>query len=127
MTPIKSLAMMKRSLKKAFMCKSHFMIMIHSNYVLLFTCLLWDEPAIYFGVRIRRGGGGLAKTEKQYHAQEKKEKKLVHKEAWENVYASLTYFWDLYNGNVRKEILIFLILFELKVLNRHNFVLPDIK
>ena len=102
------------------------MIMIHSNYVLLFTCLLWDEPPIYFGVRIRRGGG-LAKTEKQYHAQEKKEKKLVHKEAWENVYASLTYFWDLYNGNVRKEILIFLILFELKVLNRHNFVLPDIK
>ena len=56
-------------------------------------------------------GGGLAK-EKQNHAQEKKEKKLVHKEAWENVYASLTYFWDLYNGNVRKEILIFLILFE---------------
>ena len=127
MTPIKSLAMMKRSLKKAFMCKSHFMIMILSNYVLLFTCLLWNERAIYFGVRIRRGGGGLAKTEKQYHAQEKKEKKLVHKEAWENVYASLTYFWDLYNGNVRKEILIFLILFELKVLNRHNFVLPDIK
>ena len=69
---------------------------------------------------------GLAK-ENQSHAQEKKEKKLVHKEAWENVYASLTYFWDLYNGNVRKEILIFLILFELKVLNRHNFVLPDIK
>ena len=44
--------------------------------------------------------------------QEKKEKKSVHKEAWENVYASLTYFWDLYNGNVRNEILIFLILFE---------------
>ena len=57
------------------------------------------------------GGRGLAK-EKQNHAQEKKEKKSVHKEAWENVYASLTYFWDLYNGNVRKEILIFLILFE---------------
>ena len=56
-------------------------------------------------------GGGLAK-EKQNHAQEKTEKKLVHKEAWKNVYASLTYFWDLYNGNVRKEILIFLILFE---------------
>ena len=51
---------------------------------------------------------GLAK-ENQSHAQEKKEKKLVHKEAWENVYASLTY---LYNGNVRKEILTFLILFE---------------
>ena len=59
---------------------------------------------------VRRGG--LAKTEKQNHAQEKKEKKLVHKEAWENVYASLTYFWDFYNGNVRNEILIFLILFE---------------
>ena len=56
-------------------------------------------------------GGGLAK-EKQNHAQEKTEKKLVHKEAWKNVYASLTYFGDLYNGNVRKEILIFLILFE---------------
>ena len=24
---------------------------------------------------------------------------MVHKEAWENLYASLTYFWDLYNGN----------------------------
>ena len=40
------------------------------------------------------GGGGVAK-EKQNHAQEKKEKKSVHKEAWENVYASLTYFWYL--------------------------------
>ena len=58
------------------------------------------------------GGGGVAKTEKQNFAQEMKEQKLVHKEAWENVYARLTYFWDLYNGNVRKEILIFLILFE---------------
>ena len=48
------------------------------------------------------GGGGLAK-EKQNHAQEKKEKKLVHKEAWENIYTSLTNFWDLCNGNVRKE------------------------
>ena len=36
------------------------------------------------------GGGGLAK-EKRNHTQEKKDKKLVHKEAWENVYASLTY------------------------------------
>ena len=35
MTPIKSLAMMKRSLKKAFMCKSHFMIMIHSELSLV--------------------------------------------------------------------------------------------
>ena len=87
------------------------MIMIHSEWCpLLFTCLLWDEPAIYFGVR-KWGLGGLAKTEKQTHAQEKKEKKLVHEEAWENLYASLTYFWDLYNGNVRKEIY-FRILFE---------------
>ena len=49
----------------------------------------------------------MAKKEKQNHAQEKKEKKSVHKEPWENRYASLTYFWDLYNGNVRKEMLIF--------------------
>ena len=35
MTPIKSLAMIKRSLEKAFMCKSHFMIMIHSGMVSL--------------------------------------------------------------------------------------------
>ena len=52
MTPIKSLAMIKRSLGKAFMCKSHLVIMIHSEWcLLLFTCLLWDKPAIYFGVR----------------------------------------------------------------------------
>ena len=38
---------------------------------------------------------------------------MVHKEAWENaVYASVAYFWDLYNENVRKKILIFLILLE---------------
>ena len=86
MTPIKSLAM----IEKAFMCKSHFMIMIYSEWcLLLFTCLLWDEPAIYFGVK----RGGLTKTEKnktkQNHAREKKEKKLVRREAWKNVYASL--------------------------------------
>ena len=40
---------------------------------------------------------GLAK-ENQSHAQEKKEKKLVHKEAWENVYASLTNFGDFITG-----------------------------
>ena len=83
-------------------------------------CYGTGQPFIFGG-----GGGGLAK-EKQSHAQEKNEKQLVHKEAWENVYASLTYFWDLYNGNVRKEILIFLIVFEWKVLNSHNFDLPDI-
>ena len=59
----------------------------------------------------REEGVGVSKTEKQHHAQEKKEKKLVHKEAWENLHASLTYFWDSYNGNVRKEIY-FRILFE---------------
>ena len=57
------------------------------------------------------GGRGVSKR-KTKSSTRKKEKKLVHKEAWENVYVSLTYFWDLYNGNVRKEILIFLILFE---------------
>ena len=58
MTPIKSLAMIKRSLEKAFMCKSHVMIMIHSEWCLLFfTCLLWDGPAIYFG----GVGGGVSK------------------------------------------------------------------
>ena len=88
MTPIKSLAMIMRSLEKAFLCKPHFMIMTHSKWCpLLFTCVLWDEPAIYLGVRKWgcrevEGGGGLAKTEKQNHAQEKKEKKLVYKEAW---------------------------------------------
>ena len=56
-SPIKSLAMIKRSLEKVFMCKSQFMIMIHSEWcLLLLTCLLWDRPAIYFGVR--KGGGG---------------------------------------------------------------------
>ena len=100
MTPIKSLAMIKRSLQKAFMCKSHVMITIHSEWCLLFFHIFAMGRAshlFFWG-----GGGGLAK-EKQSHAQEKKEKKLVHKEAWENIYASLTYFWDLCNGNVRKE------------------------
>ena len=61
MTPIKPLVMIKRSLEKAFMCKSLFMIMIHSKWcLLLFTCLLWDEPAIYFGVR--RGVSKNGKT-----------------------------------------------------------------
>ena len=59
------------------MCKSHFMIMIHSEWCLLwFTCLLWDEPAIYVGVKRRGGGGGLAKTEKK----KTKQNKIMHKE-----------------------------------------------
>ena len=85
MTLIKSLAMIKRSLEKAFTCKSHFMIMIHSEWcTLLFTCLLWGEPAIYFGARKwgLGGVGGVSKTEKNKIMQEKRRrKKLVHKEA----------------------------------------------
>ena len=68
MTPIKSLAMITRSLEKAFMCESHVMIMIHSEWCLLFfRCFLWDGPAIYFGEGGGEEGGGLAK-EKQNHA-----------------------------------------------------------
>ena len=78
---------------------------------------------LFFGGR--RGVSKRLKT-KSCMWQEKKEKKLVHKEAWENIYASLTYFGDLYKWNVRKEILILLIAFEWKVLNSHNFDLPDI-
>ena len=83
------------------MCKSHFMIMIHSEWcLLLFTCLLWDEPAIYIGVRRRGGGGELSKKrekqqQQQNHAQEKKEKKLVHKEA--SMGKELSYFQSYSN------------------------------
>ena len=63
MTPSESLAMIKRSLEKTFMCKSHFMIMIYSEWcLLLFTCLLWDEPAIYFGVRSGVSKNGKTKS-----------------------------------------------------------------
>ena len=56
MTPIKSLAMITRSLEKAFMCESHVMIMIHSEWCLLFfTCLLWDGPLSHLFLRGRRG------------------------------------------------------------------------
>ena len=61
MSPIKSLAMIKRSLEKAFMCKSHVMIMIHLE-LLFFTCLLWDGPAIYFWGGGRGGGVSKRKT-----------------------------------------------------------------
>ena len=70
MTPIKSLAMIKRSLEKVFMGKSHFMIMIHSGVSCCsHVCYGTSQPFI-LGL-----GGGLAKTEKQNHAHEKKEKK----------------------------------------------------
>ena len=71
-------------------------------------CYGTGQPFIFLG-----GRRGVSKRKtKSCTIQEKKKKKLVHKEAWETVNASLTYFWDLYNGNVRKEILIFLIVFE---------------
>ena len=78
---------------------------------MLLTCLLWDEPAIHFGVR--KCGGG-SKNRKTNHAQEKKEKKIGTQGSTGKpfyLYASLTYFWDLYNGDVRKKIY-FRILFE---------------
>ena len=87
------------------MCKSHFMIMTHSKCCLLFfTCLLWEGRTTYF-LGGGRGWGGVSKR-KTKSCTRKEGEKLVHKEAWENVYASLTYFWALYDGNVRKEILI---------------------
>ena len=79
MTPIKSVAMIKRSLEKAFMCKSHFMIMIHSEWCpLLFTCLLWDEPAIYYGVRKwgLEAGGGVSKNRKTKSCTRKEGEKI---------------------------------------------------
>ena len=107
MTSIKSLAMIKRTLEKAFLCKSHFMIMIHSEWcLLLFTCLLWDEPAIYF--EVRRGVSKNGKTK----SRTRKEGEKISTQGSRGKRLCLTYFWDLYNGNVRKEILIFLILFE---------------
>ena len=107
MTLTKSLAMINRSLEKAFMCKSHFMIMIHSKWcLLLFTCLLWDEPAIYFGVR-----RGVSKNRKTKSCTRKEGEKIGTQGSM-GKRLCLTYFWDLYNGNVKKEIIIFLILFE---------------
>ena len=97
MTPIKSLAMIKRSLENAFMCKSHFMIMIHSEWcLLLFTCLLWDEPAIYFGVRRGVSKNGKTKSCTRKEGEKNGTQGSMGKRLW----------------NVRKEILIFLILFE---------------
>ena len=81
MTPIKSLAMIKRSLEKAFLCKPHFMIMTHSKWCpLLFTCVLWDEPAIYLGVR-KWGcreveGGGVSKNRKTKSCTRKEGEKI---------------------------------------------------
>ena len=46
--------------------------MVHSEWrPLLFTCLLWYRPAIYFW---GEGGGGRAKTEKEIMRKKKGEK-----------------------------------------------------
>ena len=118
MTPIKPLVMIKRSLEKAFMCKSQFMIMIHSEWcLLLFTCLLWDEPAIYFGFR----SGGASKNGKKTKIMHKKRRRKhwyirKHEKTFMQVSPLIS---GICTGNVRKEILISLMLFEWKVLNRH--------
>ena len=55
-----------------------------------------------------------SKNRKTNHTQEKKEKKIGTQGSMGKpfyLYASLTYFWDLYNGDVRKKIY-FRILFE---------------
>ena len=84
------------------MWESHFMIMIHSEWChLLFTCLLWGEPAIYFGVR-----RGVSKNRNTKSCTRKEGEKIGTQGSMEKRLC-LTYFWDLYNWNVRKEILIF--------------------
>ena len=125
MTPIKSVAMIKRSLEKAFVCKSHVMIMIHSKWCLLFffsTCLLWDGPAIYLG----GGGGGrrgLAK-EKQNRAQEKKEKNWYTRKHAKTFMQVSPILGVCITGMLERKFSYFY--FEWKVLNRHNLDLPDI-
>ena len=71
MTPIKSLAIVRQPLEKAFMCKSHFMIMTHSERCLLFfTCLLWDRTThLFWG-----GGGGVSKRKTKSCSRKKREK-----------------------------------------------------
>ena len=112
MTPIKSVAMIKRSLEKAFVCKSHVMIMIHSKWCLLFFFHMFamGRASHLFGW----GGGGEEGVSKRKtkSCTRKEGEKLVHKEACENFYASLTYLGGLYNRNVREEILIFLLRME---------------
>ena len=106
MTPIKSLAMIMRSLEKAFLCKPHFMIMTHSKWCpLLFTCVLWDEPAIYLGVR-KWGcreveGGGVSKNRKTKSCTRKEGEKIGIQGSMETFMQVSPQFWDLYNGNVR--------------------------
>ena len=75
MTPIKSLAMVRRPLEKAFMCKSQFIFFFfHDSFrtvSLVFHMFAMGRAShLFLG---GGGGGGLAK-EKQTHAKEKNEK-----------------------------------------------------
>ena len=129
MTPMKSSTMIKGSLEKAFMCKNNISwswFIPNGVSCCSHVCYGTSQPFILgLGEGGEEGGGGGSKNGKTKSYTRKEGEKIgAYKEAWQNVYASLTYFWDLYNGNVKKEILIFLILFEWKVL---HIVLPDIK
>lgn len=87
--------------RKAFLCKSHLLIAIYSEWRPFVVYMFAMGQAIYF--REERAAGGLALTEKTNHVQEKEENKFVHKEAWESIgrlYASPTYFWYLYNSHI---------------------------
>ena len=57
------------------------------------------------------GGGRGSKNRKTKSCTRLEGEKIGIQGSMGKNYASLTYFWDVYNGNVRKEILIFLILF----------------
>ena len=61
---------------------------------------------IYFG--LRRGVSKNGKTK----SRTRKEGEKIGTQGSMGKHLCLTYFWDLFNGNVRKEVLIFLILFE---------------
>ena len=70
MTPIKSLAMIKESLEKAFTCKSRHDHDSFRMVSLVFHMFAMGRASLFFwgGGAGWRGGGGLAK-EKQNHAQ----------------------------------------------------------
>ena len=112
--------MIKRSFEKAFMCKSHVMIMIHSEWCLLFfTCFSMGRSShLFFG-----GRRGVSKRKTKSYTRKEGEKIGTQGSMGKRLCKSHLF---LAFGNVRKEVLIFLILFEWKVLNRHNFDLPGI-
>ena len=65
------------------------------------------QPSIFWKEEEGGGGGGVSKR-KTKSCTRREGEKIGTQGSMENVYAR----WDLYNRNVRKEILIFLILFE---------------